>query len=92
MIILRVKNRITFIVRSRIDQGIGIESIYISKLDQKFFRVPTGNVHDAMGFGLGLHYVRQMVKAHFWDMFIESQLGTGTSVTIKMKKKVANGT
>lgn len=77
---------------SVIDQGIGIESIYISKLDQKFFRVPTGNVHNAKGFGLGLHYVRQMVKAHFWDMFIESQPGTGTSVTIKMKKKIANGT
>lgn len=69
------------------DHGIGIDKIYLNKLHQKFFRVPTGNIHNAKGFGLGLHYVNQMVKMHDWKMEIESVKGQGTTITIWMKKK-----
>lgn len=68
------------------DDGIGIDHIYLHKLDQKFFRVPTGNVHNTKGFGLGLHYVRQIVKTHRWTMNITSQIGQGTQIRIQMPK------
>ena len=71
------------------DNGIGIEKIYLSRLHQKFFRVPTGNIHDTKGFGLGLHYVNQMVKLHGWKMKIESEPGRGTTVRIWMKNQRA---
>ncbi|MBK8502032.1 MAG: HAMP domain-containing histidine kinase [Saprospiraceae bacterium] len=73
------------------DQGIGIAKRYLAKLDQKFFRVPTGNIHNAKGFGLGLHYVRQMVKMHGWQMEITSTPGEGTQVTLIMKKQTFHG-
>ena len=68
------------------DDGIGIDKMYLDRLDQKFFRVPTGNVHNAKGFGLGLHYVRQIVNAHKWSMKIESELDKGTTVTVLIPK------
>jgi len=67
------------------DNGIGIEKMYLAKLHQKFFRVPTGNIHNTKGFGLGLHYVSQMVKLHGWKMQIESNPGSGTTVSLSMK-------
>ncbi len=72
-----------------IDQGIGIDRVFLPRLDQQFFRVPTGNVHNTKGFGLGLHYVRQMVRAHGWEMSIESEPGKGTTVILGIKKKMA---
>ncbi|NND34773.1 MAG: HAMP domain-containing histidine kinase [Saprospiraceae bacterium] len=68
------------------DNGIGIRKMYLNKLDQKFFRVPTGNVHNTKGFGLGLHYVRQIVDAHKWSMEIKSEPAKGTIVEIKIPK------
>lgn len=64
------------------DQGLGIEREYISNLKEKFFRVPTGNVHNTKGFGLGLYYVHQILMAHGWSMDVESEPGYGTKVII----------
>ncbi len=66
------------------DKGIGIDKIHLKRLGQKFFRVPSGNIHNVRGFGLGLHYIRQIVRKHQWNMQIQSELGKGTEVTIKM--------
>ena len=68
------------------DNGIGIDKMYLRRLDQKFFRVPTGNIHNSKGFGLGLHYVRQIIDAHKWSMKIESELAKGTIVKISIPK------
>ncbi|MCB0687543.1 MAG: HAMP domain-containing histidine kinase [Saprospiraceae bacterium] len=68
------------------DNGIGIEEVHLKKLGQKFFRVPTGDIHNAKGFGLGLHYVRQMVRMHRWKMHITSEPGKGTTILILMKR------
>ena len=56
-----------FLYLSISDNGIGIAEEYIENVKNKFFRVPTGRVHNVKGFGLGLYYVSQVCKAHHWD-------------------------
>lgn len=67
------------------DKGIGIPKEYQDKVFQKFYRVPTGNVHNVKGFGLGLFYVRNICKAHGWKLSLESEEGKGTTFRIEMK-------
>jgi len=67
-----------------LDNGIGIEEKYLSLINQKFFRVPTGNRHNTKGFGLGLHYVKQIVDAHGWIMHIKSTPHIGTQISLEM--------
>lgn len=70
------------------DNGIGIEKSNQSKLFDKFFRVSTGNVHDAKGFGLGLYYVKLICDGHHWDIGVDSQLGQGSTFTISIDKNL----
>ena len=64
------------------DNGMGIEEKYISQIFDKFYRVPTGNVHNVKGFGLGLFYVKQVIDKHHWKIGIKSEVGKGTSIEI----------
>jgi len=66
------------------DNGIGIAKEHQSRVFDKFYRIPTGNVHDVKGFGLGLYYVKKICDAHGWKIQVESELGRGTRVTITM--------
>lgn len=70
---------------SVIDQGIGIPQKHKEDVFQKFYRVNTGNVHNVKGFGLGLFYVKNVCKAHGWNISLTSKEDTGTTVTISIK-------
>lgn len=64
------------------DNGIGVKEDDQKKIFDKFFRVPTGNVHNVKGFGLGLNYVRQIVDAHRGKITVKSHLGEGCTFRI----------
>lgn len=69
------------------DKGIGIDREHQSKVFDRFFRVPTGDVHNVKGFGLGLFYVKSIVNEHQWRINLTSKLGEGTTIDIMMTKK-----
>jgi two-component system phosphate regulon sensor histidine kinase PhoR len=66
------------------DQGIGIAPEHQKHIFKKFYRVPTGNVHNVKGFGLGLYYVHTICREHRWKLHLDSEPGRGTTVSIHM--------
>ena len=65
------------------DHGIGIAADKLPHIYDKFYRVPTGDVHDVKGYGLGLFYVKTMVEKHGWSIDVSSAVSVGTTFSIR---------
>ena len=72
------------ILLSVADNGIGIDRKFQKQVFKPFFRVPTGNLHNVRGFGIGLHYVKSIVSAHRWKIALESVQGRGSRFTLQI--------
>lgn len=64
------------------DNGIGIQKEFLPKIFDKLFRVPTGNIHNVKGFGLGLSYVRSICDTYGWNIEVKSTYGEGTTFKV----------
>lgn len=86
-ITIRTENTDDSLMFSVIDNGIGIPKESVEKIFKKFYRVPTGNLHNVKGFGLGLSYVSEIIKAHKWQIKVESEVGQGSTFKVIMKQE-----
>ncbi len=75
------KNKLVFQIR---DNGIGIPKEHHKRIFDKFHRVPTGNIHNVKGFGLGLFYVKSICDEHRWKISVDSEENKGTTMSIAM--------
>ena len=68
------------------DNGCGISKEHLSHVFEKFYRVPTGDIHTVRGYGLGLYYAKQVVELHKGTITMNSRVGKGTTVIIRLPR------
>ncbi len=83
-LVVRLSNRLNQTVVEVEDNGIGIPARYHRYLFDKYFRVPTGDVHNIKGFGIGLSYVKRVTEAHGGEVSVRSEPGKGSTFRIAL--------
>ena len=85
VIIIDTENRDGKIIVNISDNGIGIKKSDLKNIFDSFYRVPTGNIHDVKGSGMGLYYVKNLTNANGGNISVSSTLGKGTKFKLEFE-------
>lgn len=83
-ITLRARQTDSGVVVEVEDNGLGIEARHLPHIFERFYRVPTGDLQNVRGYGLGLYYAHRVVQSHGGRISARSRLGEGTCITIQL--------
>lgn len=83
-IVIRTFDKHDTIIIEIEDNGIGIKQEHINQIFEKYYRVPTGDLHNVKGFGIGLSTVKAIINSINGEINIQSNLGKGTKFIIKI--------
>jgi two-component system phosphate regulon sensor histidine kinase PhoR len=83
---IQTYNREGLFVVSVADNGIGIMPQFHDKVFDKFYRVPTGDIHNVKGFGIGLTFVKKIIELHKGTIRLQSELGRGSTFIISLHR------
>lgn len=90
IITIATKNTQKNIVITITDEGIGMTKEQTKRIFDQFYRVPTGNLHNVKGFGLGLNYVHSIVTQMNGNIKVQSEKEKGTTFEISLPLKPNN--
>ena len=84
---IQSKNVGDSIVVTIADNGIGMSRDHLQKIFDQFYRIPTGNVHNVKGFGLGLSYVQDILRRLNGKITVKSEKDKGTTFEVILPTK-----